>query len=66
MPEAWTGKLVGKMHVNGISCEEVAEELNVTKAYVSMILNSRRKPDGIRERMEAAVQTIVDKRKANA
>lgn len=64
MPEKWTGRLVGKMHNERVTYDELANELGVTKSYVSMILNGARKPDGIRERMEAAVEAVVGKRKA--
>ena len=63
MPEKWTGRLVGKMHNEKVTYEELAQELGVTKAYVSMILNGSRKPDGIRERMEGAVDAIIKRRK---
>ena len=49
MPEKWTGRLVGKMHNAGVTYDDLGEELGVTRAYVSMILNSRRKPDGIQK-----------------
>lgn len=63
MPEVWTGHLVGKMHNKKITYEELAEELGVTKAYISMILNGKRKPPGIRKRMEDAVDRILIRRK---
>lgn len=63
MPKAWTGKLVGKMHTHKVSYEDVAAELGVTKSYISMILNSKREPDGAKERLEAAVNAIIQKRR---
>ena len=60
--EQWTGALVGKMHNEKIRLEDVASELGVTKAYVSMILNCKRSPDGARERLEHAVDEIIRKR----
>lgn len=62
MPEKWTGRLVGRMHNERITYEELAKELGVSKPYVSMILNGTRKPDGIRERMEEAFFAILKKR----
>ena len=62
MPEKWTGRLIGKMHNEKITYDELASELGVTKAYISMILNGARKPDGIRERMENAVEAIKQRR----
>ena len=63
MPEKWTGRLVGRMHNERVSQDDMAEELGVTKAYVSMILHGRRKPDGIQKRMEDAFESVVSKRK---
>ena len=63
MPEKWTGRLVGRMHNERITVEDLSKELGFTKPYVSMILNSKRKPAWIRERMESAVDRIVERRK---
>ena len=63
MPEKWTGNLIGKMHNEKITYEDIASELGVTKSYVSMILNGSRKPDNIRNRMESAVNAVIQKRK---
>lgn len=65
MPKAWTGRLVGKMHTHKVSYEDVAAELGVTKSYVSMILNSKREPDGAKERLESAVNSIIQKRRGS-
>lgn len=62
MPEAWTGRLVGKMHNKGITYEDLAAEIGCTKAYISMILNGRRKPPGVRTRLETAVDHIILRR----
>lgn len=64
MPEKWTGRLIGEMHNYGVTYDELAAELGVTKSYVSMILNGSRKPSGIRKRMEAAVKEVVSKKKS--
>ena len=63
MPEKWTGRLIGKMHNECVTYDDLAEELGVTKAYVSMILNSKKKPTGIQERMETAFESVVSKRR---
>jgi len=62
LPEKWTGRLVGKMHNERITYDDLAAELGVTKAYISMILNGKRSPDGIRRRMESAVDRLVQKK----
>ena len=59
MREQWTGDLVGKMHITCVTYDDLAAEMGVTKAYISMILNGSRKPAGIQERMEAALEAII-------
>ena len=62
MLEKWTGTVVGKMHVHQVTYEDVAKEMGVTKAYISMILNGLRKPEGIRTRIEAALDAVIDRK----
>lgn len=62
MVEKWTGRLIGKMHNHGINGADVAKELGVTKAYVSMILNGARKPKDSKRRLEEAVDAIIERR----
>lgn len=66
MPEKWTGRLIGKMHNECITYTELAAELKCSKSYVSMILNGVKKPKGGRERLESAVDAIIQRRKTAA
>ena len=47
------------MDINAV----IAKELGVTKAYVSMILNSKRTPTDAKERLEEAFQAVKEKRR---
>lgn len=62
MPEKWTGELIGKMHNNRITYDDVAAQMNVTKSYISMILNGSRNPEGAQQRLEKAVEDIIAQR----
>lgn len=62
MREAWTGRLVGKMHVHEITANEVAKEMGVCKAYVSMMMNGKRTPPGARSKLEDAVNRIIERK----
>ena len=62
MKEKWTGRLIGRMHNEDVTYEELGAEMGVGKAYVSMILNGARKPAGIKERMEEAFDAIIARR----
>ena len=66
MPEKWTGRLVGRMHNERVTMQQIANEMGVTKSYVSMILNSKKKPAGAQERLEAAFAAVVADREVTA
>ena len=51
--------MIGRMHNNKVTLEQLAAHLGWTKSYCSMILNGQRKPRGIREKMETAVSDII-------
>ena len=59
MPEKWTGRLIGRMHNERITYEQLANVMGVNKAYISMILNGKRKPPNIQKRMETALEAII-------
>ena len=58
----WTGILIGKMHNNSISKKDLADKLNFSQEYISMVLNGKKTPKGARERFEAAVEEIIKER----
>lgn len=57
--DKWTGELVGKMHNNKVTFEELGNKLGITKGYVSMVLNCQRKPPNAEERFNKAVDEII-------
>ena len=59
MSKEWTGRIVGLLHTHRITQTLLANEMGVTAQYVSMVLNGKKTPKGIEERMEAAIHTIV-------
>ncbi len=65
MIEKWCGDLVGKMFRNKVTRQDLADELGVTKQYVSMLLNGERTTEGARERLENAYNVILERRKGN-
>lgn len=65
MIEKWCGDLVGKMFRNKVTRQDLADELGVTKQYVSMLLNGERTTEGARERLENAYNVILERRKEN-
>ena len=65
MAENWTGEIVASLHIHKIKQSELAQEMGMTIQYVSMVLNGSRDPKGMKERMESAINAIVERRKAN-
>lgn len=62
MPEEWTGRLIGDMHNAGVSRAEVARELGLSTAYVTMVLNGIRTPEGAEEKLRAAFERVKEAR----
>ena len=63
MPEAWTGDLIGRMHNAGVTYDDLAAEIGCGKSYLSMVLNGKRNPKGATERLNAAFDLVIEKRK---
>ena len=63
MPEKWTGAIVGKMHVESVTSADLAKEMGVSQNYVSMLLHGKRTPPGAKERLNEALNAIIQKRK---
>lgn len=63
MPEMWTGQILAQLHVNGITQRQLAEEMGLTEQYVSMLLHSVKSAASAEERMNAAIATILAKRR---
>lgn len=62
MHKKWTGNLVGLMHDHKITKTQLAEELGVSREYVSMVLNEHRMPVDAESRFTAAVNSIIERR----
>lgn len=61
LTKKWTGNLVGLMHDHKISKTMLAEELGVTREYVSMVLNEHREPAGAADRFNEAALNIIQR-----
>lgn len=62
--DKWTGRLIGRMHNAGVTSNDLAKHLGVTKAYISMILNCHKKPKDAQQKLETAFAEILEKRDA--
>ena len=61
----WIGDFVGRMHRNRVTITQLAQEMDVTREYLSMILNGHREPQGIKQRMNDALDNLIKKNSRN-
>lgn len=59
----WIASAVGKMHINKITQNELADKMSVTRGYITMILNGKRSPKGAKDRINTAIDEIIAERK---
>ena len=52
---------MGRMHRHRVKITQIAQEMGVTREYLSMILNGHREPMGIAERMNEALNSVIEK-----
>lgn len=67
MRERCTNDLAVRMYIHGVTQDDVAKELGVTRAAVGMMLNGKRgtrDPEGTMEKLTNAVNAIIDRRKS--
>lgn len=56
--ESWIAEAVGKMHINHITQKDIAERLDVTNDYISMILLGKKTPKNAEERITNAINEL--------
>lgn len=66
MLDAWTGEVVGKMHVNCVSNKDLAKELGWNVKYLSAVLNCHRKPAGVEEKVKIALNKCISNQGVSA
>lgn len=59
MPAQWTARLIGEMHLNGVTKKQLAEYMGITPEYVSMVLNGHREPEGAEARFMGALSALI-------
>lgn len=62
----WIGDFVGRMHLHRITITQISREMGVTREYLSMILNGHREPPGIENRVNDALDRLIEKKQNGA
>jgi plasmid maintenance system antidote protein VapI len=58
----WIGDFVGRMHRHKVTITQLAQEMEVTREYLSTILNGHREPKGIEQRMNDALDNLIQRK----
>lgn len=61
MPAQWTGRIVGEIHNNALSCKELAKEIGWNEKYLSQVLNSENPPKNAEEKVTAALERLIER-----
>lgn len=59
MPAQWTGEIIGKLHLNGITARQLAKEVGWSDKYLSLVLNGHREPKNAEAKVRAALDSIL-------
>lgn len=62
MLDKWTGTVVGKMHVYGITQSDLAARLGCTKGYISAMLHQKERPKNAKKKINDAIEQILAER----
>lgn len=59
MPAQWTGELIGKMHLNGVTAKQLAKEVGWHEKYLSAVMNGHKEPKGAEDKLRAALERLT-------
>ncbi len=65
MPAQWTAELVGKMYLYGITAKQLAAEVGWNDKYLSSVMNGHRTPKEAEQKLAAALERLISRRKEN-
>lgn len=61
----WTGKVIGEMHVAGITMKDLAAEIGWHEKYLSAVMNGRRNPKEAEAKVKEALTRCKDRIKTS-
>lgn len=59
MPAQWTGRIVGEIHNNRLTCKDLAKEVGWNEKYLSQVLNSENPPKDAEAKLNAALDRLI-------
>lgn len=65
MPEQWTARLVGQLHMKKLTARRLAAEVGWNEKYLSAVLNGHRTPKRAQQVLEAALERLIQQEENN-
>lgn len=62
MVETWTGEIIGEMHNNKISYQQLADKLGWHVKYLSAVMNGKRNPTEAESKVRKALHELLEER----
>lgn len=64
MPAQWTAKILGEMHLHGVTAKQLAQKLGLHEKYVSAIMNGHKEPAGAEAKFRTALKEIIHEKES--
>ena len=64
MPAQWTGALIGRMHIHGITLKELSDHMGRNPKYVSGVINGHYEPAHAEEQYNKALDALIAERES--
>lgn len=61
--EAWTGEIIGEMHNNEISYQQLANKLGWHVKYLSAVMNGKRNPAEAEAKVRIALRELLEEKR---
>lgn len=62
----WTGEVVGRLHIAGITQRQLAKECGYTWTYLSAVLHERKGNDRTRQKIIEALERLEERARREA
>jgi len=59
MPAQWTGEIVGRMHIAGVTAKQLAKVAGWHPKYLSAVLNGHRKSKNAEQTLRKALDELI-------
>lgn len=59
MPAQWTARIIGEMHLKGVTHKRLAEAVGWHPKYLSAVINGKKTPAGAELKLQSALDKLL-------